>query len=832
MKNNKGWPNQPREAESAQSEVTQHKLSFYISEFSSKIDNQPKKKQITWGIFLSLIKCPIICNTKDGKAFAPATFNGSRSKENAQEIFLLVLDCDNGTPLEEITTKCKNLGYSFAIYTTFSHTREKHKFRVVFPLATPIPANIYFLLWNWAANKFPNIDLQAKDTSRMFYYPAIKTKDSPFYFEFFDGNLLDWRELKDLVVLIEEPPKQQYQQSFYNHISTNKAKSAYVQAALDDEVARIRSSVEGERNSTVNKAAFALAQLLHTNLIDETTIRIELESAALSLGLSKDEAKRTIKSGIAAGRKQPRIIDESNYSASYQKPSSTQTPAKNKAEEKQDKPIPETTSLKSLWNKVFPDIDYLVPDILPTGGVCLICGSPKTGKTNLCTNLGLALACGGKFLGQQVAKTNVLLLNLEDGERRLKQRVEAIIAENEQPPDNFDYISGVTSLNAVVAINQWLEKQTGRSLVIIDTLAKFRGIMKHNQNLYDFDYQSPQLLRELAEKYQVTFLIIHHTNKLVSEDILNTVSGTLGLTGACDNIFILKRARGNADAELHIIGRDMEDKQLALRYSFPYWTLLGNAEEYSVSKERRFVIELLKEHGTLSLKQLLDYLQLELPNTTYHSTKQLLYRMTKDGLTKSIDKGKYMLVAVNDSRDGKQNTVTTVISATSVASVTSVTKEENTRNNTYKKIESNTNIDNSNGHQKSSVTMLNVVNKDDNVESNASNIVSTDSFSKKIESNACNAGNASNAQIIVEATPDKQLARRALACAEWLRLNSKLVSRILLNNGEMLTEPEQYCRFLHSQFKQGVQLPNFVKELEIIETTISIAIKSLSADIN
>jgi hypothetical protein len=283
------------------------------------------------------------------------------------------------------------------------------------------------------------------------------------------------------------------------------------------------------------------------------------------------------------------LLNDSSFEQSSQtNPSRTKT----KAEEKQNQPIIEPKSLKSLWNKVFPDLDYLIQGILPAGGVNLVCGSPKTGKTNFCTNLGLSLAYGGVFLGQKVEKTNVLLLNLEDGERRLKQRVATIIAENEEPPDNFDYISGVTGLNAVTTINHWLEKQIGRSLVIIDTLAKFRGIMKNNQNLYDFDYQSPQLLRELAEKYQVTFLIIHHTRKAESEDVLNTISGSLGLSGACDNIFVLKRARSSANAEFHIVGRDMEDQQLALRYSYPYWSLLGEAEEYSQSEIRRTIISI------------------------------------------------------------------------------------------------------------------------------------------------------------------------------------------------------------------------------------------------
>lgn len=697
----------------------QQEISLYISEFNNKLDNQPKQIQITLDQFIKRLTQPVIRPEKDGKAFAPATFNGTRAKENAQNISLLVLDYDNGATIEEIKNKCKNLGYSFTIYTTHSHTHEKHKFRVVFPLAIPIPANIYCLLWQWTVKSFPNIDLQAKDSSRLFYYPAIKTKNSPFYAESFDGKLLDWRELQ-LIEVTEQPRHQDIHNSTqYSY----KANNAYVQAALDGEIAKVRNATVGERNGTLNKAAFALGQLLYTNLIDELTITGALETAGLATGLSRNEARDTIASGIKAGRKQPRIIPETDYSNSHKEKN---IPIQNKAvkaEEKPSKPKTEVKSLKSLWNKTFSNIDFLVDGILPEGGVNLVVGKPKTGKSNLVTNLALALAYQGVFLNQQVAKANVLYLNLEDGERRLKQRVEAIIADNEQPPDNFDYISGVTGLDAIQAIDEWLARQQGKNLIVIDTLAKFRGMMPRGQNQYDYDYHSLQLLRELADKYPVTFLVIHHSRKAESEDVLDNVSGSLGLSGACDNIFVLKRARGVADSELHIVGRDLEDKQLALRYSFPYWTLLGTAQEYAITKERRIVLEILQKQGSLPLKAIVEAVQMAMPSSTYQAIKQLLYRMLQDGLLTSKDKGIYMLASSTQS-NSCVTSVTDVTSVTSVTSVTDVGRTDNISNNTILTRVSNAGGNAnafSNADNNSSVTTAIVVNKEDMLVGNASN---------------------------------------------------------------------------------------------------------------
>ena len=224
-------------------------------------------------------------------------------------------------------------------------------------------------------------------------------------------------------------------------------------------------------------------------------------------------------------------------------------------------------SVKYLYGKEFPVLNFLVPGLLPSG-VNLVVGKPKTGKTNFVTNLALALSYEGEFLGQKVEKANVLLLNLEDGERRLQHRLKTITGDK-PAPENFDYVCAASGIDGILLIDKWLAKQEGRSLVIVDTLAKFRGMMKYNQNLYEYDYNSLQLFRELAEKYQATFLVVHHSRKAESEDVLDCVSGSLGLSGAADNVFILKKARGKSDVELHVVGRDLEDQKLALKYNYP-----------------------------------------------------------------------------------------------------------------------------------------------------------------------------------------------------------------------------------------------------------------------
>ncbi|WP_132195455.1 MULTISPECIES: hypothetical protein [Kribbella] len=82
--------------------------------------------------------------------------------------------------------------------------------------------------------------------------------------------------------------------------------SAYTLAALTGELDKVLAATPGHRNDTLNRAAFALGQLAGAYLLDETTARDELISAAQRIGLPSGEADRTITSGLIAGARHPR----------------------------------------------------------------------------------------------------------------------------------------------------------------------------------------------------------------------------------------------------------------------------------------------------------------------------------------------------------------------------------------------------------------------------------------------------------------------------------------------------------------------------------------------
>jgi hypothetical protein len=85
-----------------------------------------------------------------------------------------------------------------------------------------------------------------------------------------------------------------------------RVSSAYGQAALRRELERLAQAQNGTRNHALNKASFALGQLVASGALEEDRTAVALIQAGQDLGLELNECERTVASGITAGMEQPR----------------------------------------------------------------------------------------------------------------------------------------------------------------------------------------------------------------------------------------------------------------------------------------------------------------------------------------------------------------------------------------------------------------------------------------------------------------------------------------------------------------------------------------------
>jgi hypothetical protein len=292
-----------------------------------------------------------------------------------------------------------------------------------------------------------------------------------------------------------------------------------------------------------------------------------------------------------------------------------------------------------LLKKVLPEHRWAVRGVLAEGCALLV-GRPKIGKSWLALNVAVAIASGGRALGQiPVEAGDVLYLALEDNERRLRSRLTSIL-NGEPCSDRLTLSTSWPKLDqrGLQWLEAWAEKHPQGRLIIIDTLQRVRPAASRNGSLYGDDYQALSGLQEMAGRRGLTILVLHHTRKMGSDDPLETISGTQGLGGAADSVLVLKRERTHRDATLFVTGRDVEETELTLRWDAmrAAWSLLGDA----LSEEREAVIKVLRHAGhPLAIKDIA--LGLGRPNDPI---RLLCWRMLSAGQIASPRQGVYTTI--------------------------------------------------------------------------------------------------------------------------------------------------------------------------------------------
>lgn len=129
--------------------------------------------------------------------WSPARFNGRRSKSSVIEVCMIVLDYDDGTTIESAVGTWG--AYAHVVYTTPSHTPELPKFRVVLPLAEPVPADRWGAVWRWAEERSGRqVDPKCKDASRIYYgHGGPDPRVARAFYKLDDRPLL-WMDLERL----------------------------------------------------------------------------------------------------------------------------------------------------------------------------------------------------------------------------------------------------------------------------------------------------------------------------------------------------------------------------------------------------------------------------------------------------------------------------------------------------------------------------------------------------------------------------------------------------------------------------------------------------------
>ena len=306
----------------------------------------------------------------------------------------------------------------------------------------------------------------------------------------------------------------------------------------------------------------------------------------------------------------------------------------------------EIINAQELRKIEFAPIKWAVEGFLPSG-LTILGGAPKVGKSIFVLHLAIAVAIGGCALGKiDVEQGDVLYLALEDNRRRLQER---IIASSTLPENaNISRLDLVTRIprqhkGGLEFIEWWLIHHPEARLVIIDTLQKFRKQLSGKGGVYGEDYEAASEIKALADKYDVAFLANHHLKKMsrkdaMADDWINYFSGSAGLSGSADTLFVLTRDRSGNRGILRRTGRDVEEKDFSMRLDQFGWVLEGEAEAFTMPEWKKQILDYLKEHETVS-----PIVLSQACNLDQKTAQKNLQRLSKEGLIVKTGFGTYTL---------------------------------------------------------------------------------------------------------------------------------------------------------------------------------------------
>lgn len=116
----------------------------------------------------------------DLRLWSPTLYRagGRRGSEDVVHLSCLVLDYDAGATIEAASARWSD--FFHVVHTTWSHTPERPKFRLVLPLAAPVLAEDWERVWGWAQRRAGGlIDSALKSPASTYALPATAGHDHP-----------------------------------------------------------------------------------------------------------------------------------------------------------------------------------------------------------------------------------------------------------------------------------------------------------------------------------------------------------------------------------------------------------------------------------------------------------------------------------------------------------------------------------------------------------------------------------------------------------------------------------------------------------------------------
>ncbi len=296
-------------------------------------------------------------------------------------------------------------------------------------------------------------------------------------------------------------------------------------------------------------------------------------------------------------------------------------------------------SAAELMAMEFPPIKYIVDGIVAEG-VTLFVGAPKIGKSWMMLDIAIAVATGSEVFGSiRCEEGNVLYLALEDNQRRLFSRMRKLNVCPDIKTLEFSPALSPLDDGGAEEIAAWIEGAAKPKLVIVDVLARILPEAKGRETEYIRDYRAISAFQEIASKYGIAILVVHHMRKAKADDPTDGSSGTRGLTGAADSTLTLERDFGSGRTVLYGRGRDIEEFETVVSFDKEIcrWSIVGAVADFARTEERQAILDALqKAEQPQNAREVARCI-----NHSYEAVRKTLSRMAQNGEVEKAGRGSY-----------------------------------------------------------------------------------------------------------------------------------------------------------------------------------------------
>ena len=244
-----------------------------------------------------------------------------------------------------------------------------------------------------------------------------------------------------------------------------------------------------------------------------------------------------------------------------------------------------------LYDKQYPPREFIVDGLIKRGDLVLLAGRPKSGKSWLLLQMAQAVDTGARFLGRETARAKVLFIALEDGERRVHERLHIRGWRPAEAHFAFDLFPlGGAGLQQLKYAAQAFD------VVIVDTLRTALGGMDENDNSQmGWVVQS---LADFAHDADKVVVVSHHTRKGDATDAFELIRGAGAIRAAYDVGMLIQRKEKEPEAVLRFESRDLQIEDMTIHFDPETgWRYEGDARRIEEIRAGRRVVQALAELG-------------------------------------------------------------------------------------------------------------------------------------------------------------------------------------------------------------------------------------------